>query len=384
MPLLNIKYYTDDPSHRKMCELYWELTDEINFKYKVSDISREFGVSSSRLSKFVNQFCEVYSTQIKCKNCNANYIYQSRSDFQNLQSSVLNGWLCDNCISEKKAQELKEKAFLEEQQRQIIRTHYAPSLKKTINIREISFEDAIGLLSIIRLAGSEDLNHIDALWTVKQPLAPTETLKYDVIRQLYQNKLIFVHPDSPVDAFKFENTVIESFYLDRVIWALPIPQNLSHPRDLVAELEKIFLNMDWPDAWYDERLIVCKKVALEECLEYLAISLTEHKFTFTPGEKTQLMFSNLLEDFAVAQIYNFIWRAAKDAAAFYMRERVAKQHAANTVVGSIQRQAERARSEGWEVKAYRRDFRCPQSMISQVLFNTALHIGDEGFNAPLK
>ncbi len=53
-----------------------------------------------------------------------------------------------------------------------------------------------------------------------------------------------------------------------------------------------------------------------------------------------------------------------------------------TVVGAIQRQAERALSEEWEVKAYRRDFRCPQSMISQVLFNTALQMGDIGFTQP--
>jgi hypothetical protein len=91
------------------------------------------------------------------------------------------------------------------------------------------------------------------------------------------------------------------------------------------------------------------------------------------------MFSHLLEEYSVAQAYNFIWRAAKDAAAFYQRGGVNKQYAANTVVRAIQRQAERALSEGWEVKAYRRDFRCPQSMIGQILFDTCLQIGDVGF-----
>jgi hypothetical protein len=82
----------------------------------------------------------------------------------------------------------------------------------------------------------------------------------------------------------------------------------------------------------------------------------------------------------VAQICNFIWRAAKDAAAFYVREAVSKQHAANTVIGAIQRYGERAKAEGWDIKPYRRNFDCPQSMVSEVLFNAVLRIGDDGFN----
>jgi hypothetical protein len=51
-------------------------------------------------------------------------------------------------------------------------------------------------------------------------------------------------------------------------------------------------------------------------------------------------------------VYSFIWRAAKDAAAFYVRERVTKRHAANTVVGAIERSAERAVANGWDVKDF--------------------------------
>jgi hypothetical protein len=88
----------------------------------------------------------------------------------------------------------------------------------------------------------------------------------------------------------------------------------------------------------------------------------------------------LTDDEDLIQLCTLYWQ--KDAAAFYQRGDVNKQHAANTVVGAIQRQAERALSEGWEVKAYRRDFRCPQSTISQVLFDTALRMGDIGFTQP--
>ncbi len=75
-----------------------------------------------------------------------------------------------------------------------------------------------------------------------------------------------------------------------------------------------------------------------------------------------------------------IWRSAKDAAAFLVRKGVTKQHAANTVVGAMQRYGENARNGGWDVKSYKRPFNCPQSMISQVFFDSVLKIGEDGFN----
>ncbi len=55
-------------------------------------------------------------------------------------------------------------------------------------------------------------------------------------------------------------------------------------------------------------------------------------------------------------------------------------HAANTVPGSIQRMTEKAIAEGWDVKPFRRDFRAPQSVLSQVLFTKVLKLPDGGFS----
>jgi hypothetical protein len=195
-------------------------------------------------------------------------------------------------------------------------------------------------------------------------------------------RLIFVHPNSDIYAFNFEGEECKSFNLDKVFWVLPRGGNGVSAQQFIADTEDLLKTEEWPAGWCEEAYILWKRIALEECLQYLEMVLEEHKLPFNPGEKTNLMFSHVLEKYSVAQAYNFIWRAAKDAAAFYQRGGVNKQHAANTVVGAIQRQAERALSEGWEVKAYHRDFRCPQSMISQVLFNTSLQIGDIGFTQP--
>jgi len=79
------------------------------------------------------------------------------------------------------------------------------------------------------------------------------------------------------------------------------------------------------------------------------------------------------------QAHNFIWKAARDAAAFYVRKGTSKAHAANIIPGAIQRTADRAIAENWDIKPFNRDFRAPQSMVSEVLFNAALKIGEDGF-----
>jgi hypothetical protein len=45
--------------------------------------------------------------------------------------------------------------------------------------------------------------------------------------------------------------------------------------------------------------------------------------------------------------------------------------------------AERALAEEWEVKPYGRNFNVPQCMVSQVLYNTTLRIGEAGFDQPV-
>ncbi|MCV5689033.1 hypothetical protein OFN32_33000, partial [Escherichia coli] len=82
-------------------------------------------------------------------------------------------------------------------------------------------------------------------------------------------------------------------------------------------------------------------------------------------------------------IYNLIWRAVKDSVAYYMRCSIGKYQAANSVVGNISKNMERALANGWEISPFRRNYKMPQSSISRLLFNTILGTDDGGFDYPL-
>ncbi|HZJ93508.1 MAG TPA: hypothetical protein VFD09_10565 [Thiopseudomonas sp.] len=132
-----------------------------------------------------------------------------------------------------------------------------------------------------------------------------------------------------------------------------------------------------------EFIELCKEIQLQECLAFLKVKLEEHQFDFSPGEKTQHTLRQCLKKFSVAQTYNFLWRAARDAAAYYMRSYVSKRQAANTVVRSISRSLEQALANDWNVTAFSRNYDLPQSSLSHIVFNVLLGTDDGGFKQPL-
>ena len=129
----------------------------------------------------------------------------------------------------------------------------------------------------------------------------------------------------------------------------------------------------------NEALALWRELALHECLETFKYQGERHNLQPPSGEKTRLTFQSLLEDFSVAQIYNIVWSAARDAAAYYQRGNITKAQAANSMVSGCRTRGDKARVEGWQIKPYNRNYDCPRSELSHVLCDVFLKIGELGF-----
>jgi hypothetical protein len=201
-------------------------------------------------------------------------------------------------------------------------------------------------------------------------------MSHEVLSDLFRAKVLVPHPKSSIDAFIWEGLHQSSFYTLRVSWGLPIGGSSLDLQSLINRIETSFRNQKWLEIWKEQWLDLWKKVALWECLEYLNLVMKEHHFDFTPGEKTMTVLAELLEMYSVGQVWRIIWISTTNAVAYKERSGIPKSQAANSVVGGMQRYGERARSEGWRLDPFKRDRRIPQSMISQVLFNAVLQLGE--------
>lgn len=381
MDTLSIELFTDDHNTRLLCELYWKINDDGSFVYPVTQIAQRFGLTSSKATDLVKRNSRATSGQYECSNCGVKYTYHSRSDYQQRIKFSLNTWKCDNCLRSEDEERKVAKIKLDQKRREILRSILNISNQPLIHPNTLSLKDAVYYLSLIRLGASEDFKQIRSLLEFPTSLSPSKKYDLEIIRHLFERKLIGIHPESPLSAFSFNDAEI-SFFDERVCW-VPLVAHQKDKQKLAFDyLEDLFMSAKWMASWEQEFLEIGKRISLEECLQYLNYCLEQHSLPFKVGEKTEIVLRKSLEFFSVAQTYSFIWRAAKDAAAFYVRKSVTKQHAANTVVGSIERMIENARDNKWDISSFGRSYEFPQTAISHVLFSTVLHLGDGGFTMP--
>ncbi len=386
-------FITEDEQLIALCKQYWEIGGDGNFVHTVTSLTKKRGTSShKKFSQLVSESCNAQIRDFVCSSCNKQLSVSTRTEYEQYSHAIERGekYICPDCAQ--KATKLKaELAEAEKQEKiRIIKEHYEQTEIPPLDTRDLSFKEAVYLLALIRVGAYENFSSIRPLELFETPLSPQEEFDYEILKTLYQNNQLFIHPDSSVEAFTpFVDGKIDKFYVGKVMWLWRPTTNEKEKNEhwrLAAEIENIFKAEDWPQKWtgQGEHIELWKKVALNECFAYLQHSLGQHQMSFNPGEKTTQTFLPLLSDFSVGQIWCFIWRAAKDAAAYYQRGGISRQQAANSVVGSIQRQAERALAGEWVVPNYRRIPQIPVSLVAQVLFVTALKIGDNWMEYSIK
>jgi hypothetical protein len=301
---------------------------------------------------------------------------------ENRRKSSWAAWRCNGCIEPEREAERRRQEDQGALRVQLLKEELTSASRSAPEIELMSFREVVFLLSLLRYAGSEDLDFIIPYELVSADLSPTSEYDHDIINKLFRRKLIAIHPGSKAESVIIEEGKLTGYLPLKVHWTLPLEGREISPAAFMEQLElRLRDRASWPEDWSEKTVKLFQEVALQECLQYLQVVVEDHGFELRVGDKTLLVLKDILRRYSVAQAYNFMWRAAKDAAAFYVRKDTSRRHAANTIPGAIQRMADRATAEGWDVKAYRRDFRAPQSMLSRVLFDVALGIGETGFTS---
>ena len=211
-----------------------------------------------------------------------------------------------------------------------------------------------------------------------QRLAPTARLEVELISSVFEKGLILIHPSSPVDAFAWESDASpDQFYITKVAYYLSgIGQTSERITRFDADLESVLAYDSWPASWATQFASFWREIAMAECESYLVFCLAQHGLDFAPGAGTEAAIEKGLGWFTIGQLFNLIWRSARDASAYRAREHVSRQQAANSSVTRLRSQIERAYAEGWSLQPYRRDNRLPVSAISHLLLTSSLTLTD--------
>lgn len=363
-------------------EKIYEMITKYYANEKVKDILSEYNMSITP-SKLVKTFPPVY-LEAKCEKCESHLLGELQS--KTSDKMIRRKDACPHCSHRENSRSCtchfcKEEAIkLEKEKRDVVNSVFINVDTSLILESDLTSEDRLYLSVLLRAALSEDMNIIVPLDSIKSKLAPTNQLKEEIVKTLIAKEIILVSEHSSLEAFIMQKNEEGkhdiSYYTYQVVYKLnvkPFDGNYSSMIERVLYPEPESFNVEFCyEKW--------RQVALNEIEEYLLYEMNKVGYSFNLGKKSYQVFNQLLNHFSTAQIFNIIFRAVSNSTRRYQAREITKVHAQNSVITSCESQGHRAIAENWTLKPYGRNYDLPESLISEVLFNSIMHISSLGFS----
>lgn len=360
----------------------------------VKKLTEEYGISINP-SRLFSIFPPIISNDKICPNCGSpiGITRQSKSSHGftksyeyciNCKHNNVVNCACEYCVEERKMHSISKEEQarkLMKDKRELIEQEYNVKKHEKVALENLSFLQKVYLGALLRLALSEDMSRISPLNNFQREISPTSNFTKEIMVELIHNRIILVDPQSPIDAFvdsPKDSEFPKVYYLYNVGYVL----NLISDNDSYAIMDEMINPKEIDEKFNEGALLLWKKIALEECLEYLNYQMEKVRFNYNAGDKTISVIRDLLDHFSVSQIYGIIYKSIANATKWYQEANVTKKQAANSVIGNCQRYGERAIIGKWDLTKYSRIAECPQSMVSEFFHNRVIGIGDLGFHLP--
>jgi hypothetical protein len=407
MAPLELKFLTDDLRLIELARLYWEFDREgKRFPHQLKDLAPQFSVSPNKVLDTVRESCEAFAPEIACETCGRSRSYQSRSDYSEAQRHYrrYGKWQCRDCYlegerrrreEERSRRELAEHQALalRHQRKELVEKAYAREEGRDYLLpTELSLTSAVYLLSGMKAGGPVRPHHPRGFWespteVTEEPdvfspriikgVSPTKAFNEEILDRLKARGLVAISAESEPEAFEFYDDSIVGYDVEKVWWQL-LPDVPSDERPSFVRQVEVRLGRREYKNWHDEWPRLWKKIAVAECIEFLICTLNDCGYSYTPDTEASDLFSSLIDNYSLAQVFRQIDKATRDFADFARRQRWPMR--AGRAVGQIRGNVEYYRSRGWEIYAFRHKPMSPvRSAISKVFFDTVLGIGEDYF-----
>ena len=306
------------------------------------------------------------------------YIDYSRAHCETCGHVNTKSCMCDGCTDAKVSEKLEKSNKLEECLADIL----SPKRAEDVRIDSMSLRSAVNLIGLCRAGLMENSDQIKAAANLSDIVAYDVKTKDSIYSDLSENCLIGVSVQGSLESLDFLAAYENKTRHDYISFELTLGKSRDDNLTILSAIEKTLKNrVLWPPHWHEELLSVWLELALEEVLHYLTIKLREHQLEPEIGKKTISVFTDLLQNFSISQIYNFIWGSVTNAVAYQVRKGLNRRHTSNLIPISCQQRAEKAMCEGWIVKEYRRDTSVPASTRVSLFSNVVTDLGDDFFTS---
>lgn len=368
-----------------------ELRDLIERYYSkstsVAALMTEYRIAG-RPSSFVGMLPPQIHADLECQYCPEIKLVSARQSRDRVDHATPACPICGHCPGKRCACHRCKAAAADMSRKLVARQRTAISItfpvveRREWNAEEMGMTDALYLLTVFRHSVSEDLARVEPYASRRESLTPTNEVLQTMVSRLRGRGFITISLNSDLKAFEFDDDTHRcvGFYPGKVDWDFLPCLEPDQKRDLLSDVERIVREDTWPEGWVENAYNMWLQIAKAECFEYYELMLEQRGFEAEFGEKTHAVFDELLRHYSVGQVFHLTWQAVRDTSDYITKTRLPKYRSKNTFIGAIQRKADRARVEGWNIRSSRRDFARPQSILSSVFFDLFLKIGSQALD----
>ncbi|MFE4263772.1 hypothetical protein [Streptomyces sp. NPDC056883] len=394
MTTIELEFFSENPDEIAALRAYWQLADDGEaWAQTVAEVRHQHGLSSVQMTRLVREGADARLPDVACPQCGDAAVATSRTNLTEL--ARLTNILCASCTNLAQAEQARLATERADAQRNAIAQLFPVHHTNTPDPQQMTLFTAVALHTLFSDPAVEDegMTTPTKIWPKDRPWAPAR-LRTDYERRLVLSDppVIRAHPGSHPNAFAWESdNPTGSIYLGDVSYYLLGAESSLPARSvwLLRELNRIFREGPWPAAWHHQWKDLWDELALAQASAYLDMKLAEHHLDMKQGDGTLTALSDALATFSLGQVFNFIYRATKDSAAYYQRGGVNKRQAANSTVGRISAAADRARANGWEIKPFSMPWTLPMTAVGEILVGKVMwqpdmtQVASRDINPPL-
>lgn len=229
----------------------------------------------------------------------------------------------------------------------------------TLSIKDKAYLGALLHASVLKEEDIIDLSH-----GIPQELAPTKTYRENIVENILKKGTIvmFVSKEERYPAYQ------------KLLYEL-------HFKDIDKALEELMYPKYVQGSERTEALMLLREVQLYEAIEYMLLILQKFNLPkFRIEQRYHLLFLQILKTYSLGQLFNFIYTAIRNQAAYRQVNLGTYVPMGNYIYKKIKDRYEKATLEDWKIMNFDRVWGWQQSELSKLVCNRLLNLDESAFH----